>query len=49
MKTTDFLPFVDKFILLSVNSYWKLRLYYSFKNSRCQYDFWENINEFSLI
>ena len=26
MKTTDFLPFVDKFILLSVNSYWKLRL-----------------------
>ena len=26
MKTTDFLPFVDKFILLSVDSYWKLRL-----------------------
>lgn len=26
MKTTDFLPFVDKFILLSVNSYWKLRI-----------------------
>ena len=27
MKTTDFLPFVDKFILLSVNSYWKLRIW----------------------
>ena len=26
MKTTDFLPFADKFILLSVNSYWKLRI-----------------------
>lgn len=28
MKTTDFLPFVDKFILLSVNSYWKLRFHF---------------------